>query len=119
MVAILILRETIIVPLNSISDNLSSSVNDRAGPHWILYTTLGCHLCEQAKAVIWQACSAVVFDEVDIADSELLMQRYGCKIPVIARYSIRPASMTVQPDFELSWPFDETQILNLMKKNNV
>lgn len=64
-----------------------------------LYTTAGCHLCEQAEALLHSA-SARGFDitirEVEIAESDILMARYGIRIPVI------------QPEgteLELGWPF--------------
>lgn len=68
-----------------------------------LYTTLGCHLCEHAKDRLWPALSSGEWrlEEVDIADSDDLMQRYGVRIPVVARAGKRE---------ELDWPFDEHQL---------
>ena len=68
----------------------------------ILYTTLGCHLCEEAKALIspllinthWQ------LQEVDIADDDDLMARYGIRIPVLSVPSVG----------ELDWPFTIDEI---------
>jgi glutaredoxin len=53
----------------------------------ILYTTDGCHLCEEAKALLLAAATrcSVRIEEVDIADDDRLLQRYGVHIPVIAR----------------------------------
>ena len=51
-----------------------------------LYTRAGCHLCEQARAVIDKARRRVVFDlqilDID-ADAEL-KSRYNDDVPVIA-----------------------------------
>lgn len=69
----------------------------------ILYSTVGCHLCEQALALI----EPVLDDkyqivEVDISDSDDLMARYGIRIPVIAR---------ADNGTEIGWPFDQQQFL--------
>lgn len=70
-----------------------------------LYTTAGCHLCEQARLLIdkelaqegdgdarrWQLVLC------DIADDEALVQRYGIRIPVLRR---------ADNGEELGWPFD-------------
>ncbi|MEI2741434.1 MAG: glutaredoxin family protein [Candidatus Competibacter sp.] len=61
----------------------------------LLYSTLGCHLCEQAADLI-HPCGAVVLKIVEIADDPELLARYGLRIPV-ARCA------TGQ---ELDWPFD-------------
>ena len=68
----------------------------------ILYTTLGCHLCELALDLLHQAQQAqqaqgrdLQIVEVEIADDDELMERYGIRIPVL-----RVA------DAELGWPFD-------------
>ncbi len=66
-----------------------------------LYSTLGCHLCEHAKAVMANCLEeGTVLDEVDIADDEALMEAYGIRIPVVKD----PRSGK-----EIGWPFDETQ----------
>ena len=65
-----------------------------------LYTTLGCHLCELALHLVLQAQQAQGRDlqivEVEIADDDELMERYGIRIPVL-----RVA------DAELGWPFND------------
>lgn len=67
----------------------------------ILYTTAGCHLCEQAEAVIRQVQAEQPqwrLYKQDIADSAVLVDKYGVRIPVLGV----PGS-----DEELGWPFDE------------
>ncbi len=64
-----------------------------------LYTTLGCHLCEQAEAMLQDL--GVVYDAVEIADSEALVERYGVRIPVLH---------VPGKDLELGWPFDRRQL---------
>ena len=63
-----------------------------------LYTTAGCHLCEQAVEVIRGALDAPrALRQVEIADEPELLARYGVRIPVLA-----VAGRTE----ELGWPFD-------------
>jgi len=52
-----------------------------------LYAKPGCHLCDDARAVIEQVCAELgeSYEEVDITageDSERLMREYGEEIPV-------------------------------------
>jgi glutaredoxin len=50
-----------------------------------IYTKAGCHLCEEAMTAITpllQEFSAAV-REIDIAGDPILLQRFGCEIPVI------------------------------------
>ena len=73
------------------------------------YTTLGCHLCEQALELvrILQADNSVLVGqdievcELDIADSEELMAEYGIRIPVIQLESV---------DADIGWPFTLDQL---------
>jgi hypothetical protein len=69
-----------------------------------LYSTLGCHLCEQAKVILWPLldqyqCQLV---EVDIAGSDELIERYGVRIPVVAGVLNGDSDDYAE---ELSWPF--------------
>jgi glutaredoxin len=63
-----------------------------------LYSTVGCHLCEQAKVILWPVLLQYQFRlvEVDIADSDELIEQYGTRIPVL---HINNNSR------ELNWPF--------------
>lgn len=71
------------------------------GLHLTLYTTAGCHLCDEALALLepW-------FQEelglalVDIAEDQLLMARYAVRIPVLASRCGK----------ELSWPFSSEKL---------
>ena len=49
-----------------------------------LYTKPGCHLCEDARAIVEQVCAEVGADwsEVDITQDEELFTEYGEQIPV-------------------------------------
>ncbi len=52
-----------------------------------LYTKPGCHLCDDARVVVAEVCTALgeSFEEVDITagpDADLLTRRFGEEIPV-------------------------------------
>jgi glutaredoxin len=53
-------------------------------PRVTLYSRPGCHLCDDARAVIDQVCAetGASYDEIDISTSEDLLHRYGEQIPV-------------------------------------
>jgi len=63
-----------------------------------LYSTGACHLCDVAEGLLreQQAARALRYTRVDISDSDALFERYGMRIPVLARPDGR----------ELNWPFD-------------
>jgi len=49
-----------------------------------LYGKPGCHLCDDARAVVERVCSDLgeAFEEVSILDDPALAERYGEEIPV-------------------------------------
>lgn len=72
---------------------------------FVLYGTLGCHLCEEAEELLRQ-CSAegaapCLWETFDITLDDALFARYGIRIPVL----LHPASGT-----ELAWPFDREML---------
>lgn len=73
----------------------------------ILYSTLGCHLCENAKTLAWPVMQhfGYRFREVDIADDEQLVELYGVRIPVVRREDTAA---------ELGWPFTQEQLAELL-----
>ena len=84
-----------------------------------LYTGPNCHLCEQARSLIYSVLQSTEFQgtdwvlqEVNISDSsneidgdsKSLKERYGLRIPVI-----------VTPDgAEKGWPFTAGQVKRLL-----
>jgi hypothetical protein len=79
----------------------------------ILYTTAGCHLCEDAEAILaycQRYCADLSWLAIDIADDAALVQQYGLRIPVIK---------SVQSGTEISWPFDAGQVMVLMGTEGV
>ncbi len=69
----------------------------------ILYGTVGCHLCEQAKAVIVLTGATATY--IDITDDDTLYEQYGMRIPVLLR---------ADTGSELGWPFDEMDVLQFL-----
>lgn len=79
-----------------------------------LYTTAGCHLCEQAEALIWPHLSSDEWrlQAVDIAQSDELIERYGVRIPVVAKMADDDPARVVS---ELGWPFDSDQFAQFLR----
>lgn len=70
-----------------------------------LYSTAGCHLCEQAEALLQPFLHAGLFSlqVIEISHDEELVQRYGIRIPVLAYEAVGERQ-------ELGWPFDQAQV---------
>lgn len=68
----------------------------------ILYTTLGCHLCEEARKMLDYLAQhgGLRYRCVEIAESGQLVEEYGVRIPVIQR----------DDGAELGWPFEFTTL---------
>jgi hypothetical protein len=73
----------------------------------VLYTTSGCHLCEQAEDMIIATLPPASYqlELVEISDSNDLIAAYGVRIPVLRR-----------PDLgeEIGWPFQPDDIERLV-----
>lgn len=54
-------------------------------PHVIVYSRPGCHLCDEAKAVLASTgCSdRFTLEEIDIESDEELLRKYKYDIPVV------------------------------------
>lgn len=65
------------------------------------YTTEGCHLCEDAKALLQQLLAQnperYQIEIIDIADSDALIEQYGTRIPVV--------KVNIDNN-DLGWPFN-------------
>ncbi len=74
----------------------------------ILYTTSGCHLCEDAQALLapvlaylqQEGGQSITMREQEISESEALVEAYGLRIPVI---QLEGSTQ------DLGWPFDQAQ----------
>lgn len=71
------------------------------------YTTAGCHLCEQAEALLAALAQIhkITVVEVEISSDVSLVERYGIRIPVV-----RNAATGA----ELGWPFQLEQLQRLI-----
>lgn len=78
---------------------------------FILYGTLGCHLCELAEVQLSEAMmhlpQFVDIECIDIADSDEMIEQYGVRIPVLRR---------TRDQAELDWPFADTALLDFLRK---
>ncbi|UZE97571.1 glutaredoxin family protein [Alkalimarinus alittae] len=74
----------------------------------ILYSTTGCHLCEQAVEVLQVALQGecCMLDEIDIANDDILLEQYGVRIPVLKN---------PQNGKEIGWPFEPNDVLLLLE----
>ncbi|MDX1489842.1 MAG: glutaredoxin family protein [Pseudohongiellaceae bacterium] len=84
-----------------------------------LYTTLGCHLCEDAEKILQSVLShlrmrdglsedALQLVPVEISEDENLVEAYGLRIPVI-RFS--------HSSNELAWPFSAEEAFTFVSEN--
>lgn len=73
-----------------------------------LYSRPGCHLCDEARALLLRAGRGLDMnlDEVNIDADESLRDRYGIRIPV-----------AVIGGQELDWPFTETRAQAALRTN--
>jgi len=79
-----------------------------------LYTTLGCHLCEDALVLLreYELASAIALelDQIEISDSDVLMQKYGIRIPVV---------QIAANEAELGWPFNLLELAKFLDHNSL
>ncbi len=77
-------------------------------PECQLFGTLGCHLCEQAEAVVMPLVEhGLLVELMDIADYPALVDAYGLRIPVLRR---------VDEGSELDWPFELEQVVWFLRE---
>ncbi|NVK41319.1 MAG: glutaredoxin family protein [Oceanospirillaceae bacterium] len=71
--------------------------------HFLLMSTSGCHLCEEAVGLLVAGLDPLrhSVDEVDIAYDDDLMARYAVRIPVL---------VDEVSGEELGWPFDMLEL---------
>lgn len=75
-------------------------------PECQLFGTLGCHLCEQAEALLMPFVErGLLVELVDIAEQPQWLEAYALLIPVLRRSDTGT---------ELHWPFDEQQVVRLL-----
>lgn len=74
-----------------------------------LYSTQGCHLCELAREIISPLLNTeqLQLKEIDIAESDELIELYGVRIPVLK---------SPHHTEELGWPFDTKQVVEFLAR---
>lgn len=82
-------------------------MDDAPGSCLYLYTSVGCHLCEKAEALIEEVLGAgqTRVLPMEISDSDDLVASYGLRIPVLAGTN-REGEWC-----ELGWPFDRDDLV--------
>jgi glutaredoxin len=62
-----------------------------------LFTRPGCHLCDEARAVVLEERERSAFElvEIDIESSDALFEEYGLRIPVVAIDGVEAFEFTV------------------------
>jgi hypothetical protein len=65
----------------------------------VLYSRAGCHLCDDARAVLLAERARSPFDleEIDIESSDELVREYGVRIPVVEIDGVEAFEYTVDP----------------------
>lgn len=78
-------------------------------PSLILYSTLGCHLCDEAEAILnllKENAFDIRWQRVEIADSDELIEQYGIRIPVLR---------IDEKDLEIGWPFSAEDVVRFIE----
>jgi hypothetical protein len=74
-----------------------------------LYSTAGCHLCEQALELIQPVLAQMELHvvEVDIAEHDDLLALYGVRIPVVKLAEV---------EHDLGWPFNADEFADYIAR---
>ncbi len=86
---------------------IEQATHQDQSPRFLLFGTLGCHLCEEAARELVEVLpvDGVTVREVDIALDDGLMAKYSYSIPVLRRCS---------DGRELHWPFSAADVRALV-----
>lgn len=71
---------------------------------FVLYSTLNCHLCEDAEHLLKQ--TNIKWQAIEIVDNDELLKLYEIRIPVLHNCLTKA---------ELYWPFNLTDVVNFSK----
>lgn len=77
----------------------------------LLYTTAGCHLCEQAEQLLLEVLPqfpAFDWQALEISNDLSLVDAYGLRIPVIGLPTVSE---------ELGWPFDAAALAAYLSRH--
>jgi len=73
---------------------------------FLLFGTAGCHLCEEAEAVLAELGLAYACRE--IMDDEAAQQLYALRIPVL---------LHIESASQLDWPFDAGRVTAFVRRH--
>ena len=76
----------------------------------ILLGTAGCHLCEDADALIKKTLPNIEVELIDIAEQEYWQAMYAMRIPVL---------LDLDSQEELAWRFIEDDVIRFIKNLGV
>lgn len=76
---------------------------------YTLYSTWGCHLCDDAAALVQAAGLSEATQIFDIIDDEQTLARFRVHIPVLAGTSLKGDETL------LYWPFDAQMLQHWLK----
>ena len=73
-----------------------------------LFSTSHCHLCESAENILLAVAKQIdiEYQIIEIADSDVLLELYGVRIPVIKRLDTQA---------EIGWPFTAEDLASFLK----
>lgn len=83
----------------------------------LFFTTVGCHLCEQAEALLdavlphanglraQSGLALLQLQKVEVSENASLVERYGSRIPVL---------LLEENAQELAWPFEQTRLFGFL-----
>lgn len=80
----------------------------------VLYSTEGCHLCEDAITLYLALGQTTALHIVDIAADDVLFSRYAVTIPV---FSFQHENGLVMDS--IGWPFDSNELKIWLVKNGI
>ncbi|WP_462158461.1 glutaredoxin family protein [Pseudoalteromonas sp. GB56] len=75
----------------------------------VLYHTDGCHLCEQAHALLSAHELVESVEQRDIIDDATWLEAYQVRIPVLT-------IADMSPSVDLGWPFDYQSVTEFLKQ---
>ncbi|MEX0374227.1 glutaredoxin family protein [Spiribacter pallidus] len=83
--------------------NAKASTTPSRSPRIRFYTTAGCHLCDEALAMLTPVARrrGLTIETIDVLDDPWAEHRYAESIPVVARDD---------RDEALCWPFDRGRL---------
>lgn len=86
-----------------------NQLNSEIKIQYILYGTSACYLCELAETMIIHASQAhgIGYEYIDIAENEILLEKYGITIPVFKCIESRQ---------ELNWPFTKVMLKSFIDR---